>query len=271
MSHVFDEAIAVQRTGDVFHASTHPAYSNMVGPFGGITAATVVHALQEHPDVAGDPLAITLNYTAPIADGDWELHTEVVRTNRTNQHWAFRIEQNDGVVLTGTAVFGLHRQTWASTEAEPPAAALADDVEEFDFPDFIAWAKNYEMRFVVGGLEGGASDDSRSTLWIRDFPERPLDYPALASITDSFYPRVFLRHGTYMPAGTISLTTYFHATPAELEAHGSAHLLATAHAARFAGGYYDQHGRIWSILDDGEPILLASTHQLVYFKDPQPQ
>lgn len=270
MSHVFDEAISVRRTDDVFHATTHPAYSNMVGPFGGITAATVVHALQQHPDALGEPLAVTINYTAPIADGDWELHTRAVRTNRTNQHWVFHIEQHGGTVSTGTAVFGLHRPTWSSTEAQPPTVPPVDNVAPLDFPDFIAWAQNYDKRFVVGGLDGGESDDSTSTLWIRDQPERPLDYPALTSITDSFYPRVFLRRGTYMPAGTISLTTYFHATPDALAAHGTAHLLATARAARFAAGHYDQDGQVWSVPGDGEPILLASTHQLVYFKDPRP-
>lgn len=269
MSHVFDHAIAVTVDDDgVVHATTHPAYSNMVGPFGGITAATVVHALAQHPEVLGEPLALTLNYVAPIADGDWELHTQIVRTNRTNQHWLFRIEQSGATVSTGTAVFGIHRPTWASTEATPPTAPPADDVAPLDFPEFIAWARNYDKRFVVGGLDDGKSDDSTSTLWIRDLPERPLDYPALASLADSFYPRIFLRHGTYTAAGTITLTTYFHATPDELAAHGSGHLLATARAARFGNGHFDQDGEIWSGAG-ADAVLLATTHQLVYFKDPQ--
>lgn len=240
----------------------------MVGPFGGSTAATVVNAICGHPDVLGEPLAFTINYLAPIAEGDWELRTEIVRTNRTNQHWVFRIEQNGATVSTGSAVFGLHRPTWGSTESVPPTAPSVKDVAPSEFPEFIAWAKNYDMRFVAGSLEDGASDDSTSTMWIRDTPERALDYPALMSITDTFYPRVFLRHGTYMPAGTISLTTYFHATPDELAAQGSDHLLVTARAARFANGHFDQDGQIWSG-GGSDAVLLATTHQLVYFKDPK--
>lgn len=270
MSHVFDEATTVRRDDDVFHATTHPAYANMVGPFGGITAATIVNALTQHPDVLGEPLAFTINYAAPIADGDWDLHVQIVRTNRTNQHWTFHIEQNEATVSTGTAVFGLHRPTWGSTEVLPPAAPGVDDVAVTDFPEFIAWGANYDKRFVVGGL-GEGSEDSTSTMWIRDEPARPLDYAALTSISDTFYPRVFLRHGTYMPAGTISLTTYFHATPDELAAQGTAHVLATARAARFGNGHFDQDGEIWGMPPGSEPVLLASTHQLVYFKDPQPQ
>ncbi|WOC12158.1 thioesterase family protein [Gordonia sp. MP11Mi] len=266
MTHVFDEATAVARIdehdGRVVRATTHPAYNNMVGPFGGITAATVVRALQDDPEALGEPLALTINYAAPIAEGEWDLALVLVRTNRTNQHWTFTIDQNGVVVATGTAVFGVRRDTWADTEDHAPDLPPIDQVPSSDFPDFIAWARNYDKRFVVGGL-GSASDDSTTTLWLRDEPARAIDYPSLTSMTDAFFPRVFLRHGTYMPAGTISLTTYFHATPDELAAQGADHVRATARGTRFGNGHFDQYGQIWG---DGD-ILLATTHQLVYYKD----
>lgn len=268
MTHVFDEAIAVEAVDcAAFRARTHPAYNNMVGPFGGITAATVVHALQQHPEVLGAPLTLTLNYAAPIAEGEWLLSTTLVRTNRTNQHWLFTIDQNETTVATGTAVFGVRRDTWSDIEATAPEAGTPDEHSVVPFPDFIAWAANYEMRFVTGALDpqAGATDDSTSTLWVRDLPERPIDYPALASMTDVFFPRAFLRLGGLLPAGTISLTTYFHATEDELAAHGSYPVLATARSARFAHGHFDQYGQIWGV--DG--ALLATTHQLVYYKSPQ--
>ena len=265
MSHVFDEAITVQaQSNGVFHAVTHDAYNNMVGPFGGITAATVVNALQQHPDVLGGPLALTINYAAPVANGTLDLRTSIVRTNRTNQHWTFTIEQEGEVVSTGNAVFGVRRESWADNEAVKPSAPPRETVAAVDCPEFIAWARNYEKRFVVGGLGDDKSPDSTSTLWLRDLPERPLDYPSLASMADAFFPRVFLRHGTYMPAGTITLTTYFHATPAELATQGSDHVLGTAQAGRFGNGHFDQSSQLW-----GGDVLLATSHQLVYFKDLQ--
>lgn len=267
MTHVFDEATAVVRLaeadGHVVRATTHPAYNNMVGPFGGITAATVVRALAEHPDVLGEPLAVTINYAAPIAEGEWDLDLVPVRTNRTNQHWTFTIGQAGSVVATGTAVFGVRRDTWSDTEAHAPELPPVDEVPAVDFPDFIAWAANYDKRFVVGGLDTDqANDDSTSTLWLRDEPARPLDYPALMSMTDAFFPRVFLRRGTYLPAGTISLTTYFHATRDELAAQGANPVRATARGTRFGNGHFDQYGEVWG---DGD-VLLATTHQLVYYK-----
>ncbi|HNP56272.1 MAG TPA: thioesterase family protein [Gordonia sp. (in: high G+C Gram-positive bacteria)] len=268
MTHVFDEAIAVDARPDgVFHATTHPAYGNMVGPFGGITAATVLNALLQHPDVLGQPLALTINFAAPVADGTWDLHTRIERTNRTNQHWTFTISQDGATVSTGSAVFGIRRETWGDTEVRPPAAdpATIADTAPVDFPDFIAWARNYDKRFVVGELVyESPNNDSTSTLWLRDLPERPLDYPALTSMSDAFFPRVFLRHGAYMPAGTITMTTYFHASPDELAAQGSDYVLGTARAQRFSHGHFDQYAQLW-----GGETLLATSHQLVYFKDPQ--
>lgn len=268
MTHVFDEATALESLDGGFRAHTHPAYNNMVGPFGGITAATVVAALQAHPEAQGHPLSVTINYAAPIANGSWDIAITVLRTNRTNQHFTFLIDQGDGPVASGTAVFGTRRETWSDTELEPPVAGAPEDYDDLPFPDFIEWAKNYETRFVAGELEvenPRPHDSSVTTLWLRDKPTRPLDYPALTSLSDAFFPRVFLRRGTYLPAGTISLTTYFHASPDELERQGEDYLLGTASAARFGHGHFDQYAQLWG----RDSTLLATTHQIVYYKDPK--
>ncbi|WP_019200685.1 acyl-CoA thioesterase II [Tsukamurella sp. 1534] len=267
MTHVFDEATAVEQVAPgTFRAHTHPAYNNMVGPFGGITAATVVAALQRHPEAQGHPLSLTINYAAPISEGAWDIAVTVLKTNRTNQHFTFLIDQGDGAVASGTAVFGTRRETWGDTEIAFPQVGTPEDYAEQPFPDFIEWAKNYETRFVTGSLNiDGPSDSSESTLWLRDKPARALDYPALASLADAFFPRAFLRRGTYLPAGTISLTTYFHASPAELDQQAGEHLLGTAVGARFGHGHFDQYAQLWG----RNGTLLATTHQLVYFKDPK--
>jgi hypothetical protein len=44
---------------------------------------------------------------------------------------------------------------------------------------------------------------------------------------------------------------------------GSRHVLGVAKALNYRHGYFDQTGELWS----PEGQLLASTHQLVYFKD----
>ena len=49
----------------------------------------------------------------------------------------------------------------------------------------IKWVSAYDLRYVSGGLPSeadGSADDSRSTLWVRDQPARPLDHAALTAM-----------------------------------------------------------------------------------------
>ena len=264
--HPFDAAVEL-RAFDAgrFHGHTDPAYANMVGPFGGITAATLLRGVLQHPERLGEPLSLTVNFAGPIADGPFEVSAVPTRTNRSTQHWNIELTQDGIVTTTATAVFGVRRETWTSTEIAAPAAPPPGDLAPEGFPDFIAWARNYEMRFAQGAipdLEAGEQPESTTTLWVRDTPPRALDFPALTALCDVFYPRVFLRLGQYLPAGTVSFTVYFHADATMLAAQADDAVLGTARAQRFGNGYFDQSGEIWG--RDG--ALLATTHQLVYFK-----
>lgn len=267
--HQFDAALALEHVDGHVRGRTHPAYANMVGPFGGLTAASFVRAIEEHPDRLGEPVSLTVNFAAPLHDGEFDIVTRAVRTNRTNQHWFAELQQSteteSDTKTAATAVFGLRRPTWSDTEAEPPAAPAPEQCAAQDMSGFVAWAGNYEMRFVEGALPGASaaeSPDSTTTLWVRDRPGRALDYPALTALCDVFYPRVFLRRGQFIAAGTISFTVYFHADSDDLARQGDDFVLATARAQRFAGGFFDQSAQLWG--RDG--TLLAVSHQIVYFK-----
>ncbi|MDI9917994.1 thioesterase family protein [Rhodococcus sp. IEGM 1379] len=265
--HPFDAAVELESlTPGLSTGHTSPAYNNMVGPFGGITSATLLESVQRHPECLGQPLSLTVNFAGPITEGAFEITARPVRTNRTTQHWSIELTQDGTVATTATAVFGLRRETWDSTEIAMPDVPAAEDVAVQPFPEFIAWAQNYEMRFVDGAipeLEAVEHPDSVSTLWVRDAVSRPLDFTSLTSLCDVFFPRVFLRRGKMAPAGTVSLTIYFHADAAALAQQGDRAVLGTARTQRFGKGYFDQSGELWG--SDGE--LLATTHQLVYFKD----
>jgi hypothetical protein len=83
------------------------------------------------------------------------------------------------------------------------------------------------------------------------------------ALSDCFFPRVFIRRQKVKPAGTVSMTTYFHADAETLSRQGDREVLATARALRFYRGYFDQAAELWSVEGD----LLCTTNQLVYFKD----
>jgi hypothetical protein len=59
------------------------------------------------------------------------------------------------------------------------------------------------------------------------------------------------------------MSVYHHADAAQLAAAGSGYLLLQAQGQGFGGGYFDHSGQLW---DEGGR-LLATTHQVVYYKE----
>lgn len=267
--HPFDSATSLtSRPDGSFLGHTSPDYANMVGPFGGITAACLLRAPMQHPSRQGEPVALTVNFAAALADGEFTIVARALRTNRSTQHWAIELSQGGEVAASATAVFALRRETWSAPEAAPPAdLPAADTLARESRADRLAWTRRYDMRFVRGGMpepfDAQLQPDSVSQVWVRDEPPRRLDFVALASLCDSFFPRIFVRRRKVAPIGTVSLTTYFHADAEMLRAQADRHVLGVARALNFRNGYFDQSAEVWS--DDRH--LLASSHQIVYYRD----
>ncbi|MGK2880481.1 MAG: acyl-CoA thioesterase [Mycobacterium sp.] len=266
MTHPFDTAVALESSGGgTWQGRTEPAYANMVGPFGGITAATLLRAVELERERRGEPLSLTVNFLAPVADGAFEITTRCIRTNRTNQHWLVELAQGGEVKTNATTVFALRRDTWSDTEFVMPQAPAPETVAQADGERFVAWFDNYDMRFVEGAIpepSEGPGPSSVSTLWVRDTPSRELDFTSLTAMCDVLFPRVFLRLGRVLPAGTISMTVYFHADADLLAQHGTGYVLASAQSHWFSRGYFDQRAELWSAAG----TALATSHQIVYYK-----
>jgi acyl-CoA thioesterase len=267
-THPLDDALQLAPLGGHrFAGRTTAPWANMVGPFGGITAAVLLRAAMDHPDRLGEPLALTVNYAGPVAAGAFEIEARPARTNRGTQHWTLSLDQGGQPASTATAVFAVRRDTWTARELTMPEVPPAAEVEASAPRIGIEWAKRYEMRFIEGGWPdldiGEELPHSRTIMWIRDLPERPLDAPALAAICDAFYPRVFRRRQRFTPIGTVSITTLIHADAAALARQGARPVLACARGVHFGQGFFEQRAEVWG--DDG--TLLASSIQMVYFRD----
>jgi acyl-coenzyme A thioesterase PaaI-like protein len=267
-AHQLDQACSLQiRPDGLLDGATHPAYANMVGPFGGVIAATLLNAPLSSPERLGDPVALTVNFAAPITDGPFQIRRQATRTNRSTQHWSIELLQQDQVCATASAVFAIRRETWSSTEITAPMMPDPNCVPVWKMLKPLAWPRSYRMQFTQGALDEltaeGMDGDSASSLWIRDEPARPLDFLSLTAISDAFFPRIFLRRGRWTPIGTVSMTTYFHACADTLAAQGSESVFGSARAQHFGKGFSDQTAELWG--RDG--TLLANSHQIVYFKE----
>lgn len=280
--HPFDEAVKLSlSTPDAqadatdalceFAGQTHPAYANMVGPFGGITAAQAMQAVMQHPQRLGEPVSLTVNFAAGLANGPFRIEAKPMRTNRSTQHWTITLRQttadgDDEVMLTATAVTAVRRSTWSAVDERMPVVSGPDDVPNSPFTDRVEWVGRYEMRLVAGALPkhwDGSETDSLTQLWLRDNPPRPIDYASLTALADAFFPRIWRRRARMTPIGTVSMTVYFHADANELAAIGDGYLLGQARSQSFFNGFFDQSAQLWSQAGH----LLATTHQIVYYKE----
>jgi hypothetical protein len=123
--HPLDQATLLRQNSDgSLTGRTDPAYAHAVGPFGGITAATLLNAALSHSARLGDPLSLTANYARPIADGEFGIDAVPVCTNRSTQHWSITLSQGGEVATTATVVFAVRRDTGSSTEVAFPEVPL---------------------------------------------------------------------------------------------------------------------------------------------------
>jgi acyl-CoA thioesterase len=245
--HLFDDATRVAAGDSRWQGRTSEDYWAFVGPFGGATAATILRALVDHPQRSGDPLSLTVNFCAPIAQGDFDLDVRLVKANRSSQHWCVELTQGGADVATlATAVFAERRPSWSHQQAQFPQAPPFEQVQPY--PKIKAtWANQYDLRFVDGHPDfNGAKEDAPasafSKLWIADRVPRKIDVLSLMSMSDAFFARIFHARSELVPFGTVSLTTYFHVSADDLAAEDISRVLAVADAKIFHKSYGDQNG-----------------------------
>jgi acyl-CoA thioesterase len=263
-THPFDQAIALTQEDDVFRGKTSEHYWNAISPFGGTTVATVLNAILNHPLRLGDPLAMTINFAGPIKQGDFMIRVHPARTGRSTQHWQMELRQTGDAepLITGTAVFAVRRNTWSDTESTLPNVAPPEGIARFPSPSKVPFLDRYDMRYVdCDPLNNEAS--STTQCWISDVPLRPLDFPSIAAHCDTFIPRLFVRKGAARPISTVTLSINFHVDGATLAQEESPYTFGKSKANAFNGGFYDQEALLWS----RQGRLLATTHQVVWFKD----
>lgn len=264
--HLFDDATQVTAGDSRWQGKTSEDYWAFVGPFGGATAATILRALIDHPQRSGDPLSLTVNFCAPVAQGAFDLDVRLVKANRSTQHWCVEMTQDGGEVATlATAVFAERRPSWSHPQAPFPSSKPYEQTLPYG-KVAAPWVKQYDFRFVEGepgwGSASSAEPNSFSKLWIGDRVPRKIDALSLMSMSDAFFGRIFHARRELVPFGTVSITTYFHADAADLAAEDITRVLAVADAKIFHKSYGDQNGELWS--PNGR--LLATTTQIAYFK-----
>jgi acyl-CoA thioesterase len=267
--HSLDAATSLSPiAGHRLRGTTCPIYWNFAGPFGGVTAATLLRAVLEDPDRRGDPVALTVNFTARIAAGEFDVVPRLVRTGKSIQHWYVELVQGDVVAANATIIVAVRGKTWAHQPCRPPAVPPPESIAPMPTDGRNAFVGQFEFRFVGGAPQFKAQFDgeprsARSEVWLNNAVPRPWDFIGLATACDLFFGRIYFVQGTLFPIATVSLTAYFHVGEAQLAALGDNPLLGVADAHAFEAGFFDQAAQLWSA--DGK--LVATTTQVVSYRE----
>lgn len=267
----FDRALAFSKIADGrLRGETVPEYGNFTGQFGGITAATLLKAALDEGRAEGAPVSLTVNYTAAVKPGPFEIAVRAIRLGRTLQHWGLDMMQGDTVAATALVTLGQRGESWSHAPLKAPEAPKPDTVTALDTSEWRGWATQYDFRFIEGSTAHlrdkpplASPGDARSLLWLRHKHLRPLDFPGLACMSDAFFVRMIQVRNTFPAMGTVSLTTQFHADAATLAAQGDRAVLCAVDSRVFRNHFHDQSADLWSA--DG--VLLATSHQMVWYAE----
>ena len=260
----FDDALRLEPQGPRrWGSQIDKRYWNSIGPFGGWTVALLLKAVLAEADHAGTPVALTVNLMGGLSEDPISLVTRPVRQGRSMEFWTSELHQGDSVAAMAMVTLGQRRDTLADQEAVMPTVPMPEELPPPKPHVRVSFGMMFESRQISGPVpfqpEGGSTE---TRTWVRDAQARPLDYPLAAMLADVFAPRLMYKITERSPVSTISMSAYFHATPAEMAAAGTDYVMAEAKARRFESGFFDQTGSLWS--RDGK--LLVTTEQLSWFK-----
>ncbi len=264
----FDSSIQLSAEGPGrFRLPTSDAYWNMIGPYGGWSAAATLQAVLEDPRSTGLPLAATVQFMGGFDQGILDVRSEPLRVNRSTQFWQSRLSPETGGPDADPAVLAIvtlakRRESLEAQEHTMPDVPPPEDVAEFEpFDQAPAFTRNYVHRYVKGRMFSGASD-THSLVWYRCREGSALTWAGLMSYCDVSFPRLFFRRTSFTPIATVSMSVHFHCDTEDLAAIGSDYVLVECWGRVVRGGYFDQGAIIWS--RDGK--LLAFSDQVMWFR-----
>lgn len=243
-----------------------PNYRGFGSQFGGWTGAALLKAAMLEPGANGSPLSLSVLFIEAIGEGPFEASTRLLRSGARLQFWRSELVQRDKVCAHAQATFGVRRETTRFTDALMPSPPAPDAEGLLQWAPPSGFGAQYDMRWITPPPRSPKADPSlpaSSLVWIRDRGARPVDVLQLAAMADLAPPRVIWKRESISGSATVSMTTHFHATLAELEKVGADFILSEVHCRRCEGGYFDHELKLWS----RSGVLLATSEQVAAFRD----
>ena len=258
-----DESLALEPAGPgTWTAHADPRRQAMTGMYGGWTAAVLLKSVLSEADASGTPSALTVHFIAPVAPGsDVSIRTRRVGGGRSLAFWQaeLAVPGTESTTAIATVVLARRKESGGFTDLAMPGAADPDSLDTFHPPGPFG---QRSLARPVAGHPPFNQAATQSIAWVRETSARSLDYVLLAYLADNYAPRSWFKGPEPGPYATITMSVYFHASPAELSELGDDYILIEATGSRAESSTVGAHARLWS--RDG--VLLATTEQLGWFR-----
>lgn len=257
-----DQSLAMEDLGDALTAVADPAYEANTGMFGGWTAALLLKAVLGQPDRLGSIVSLTVNFVSRVVPGEELLvRRAMVGGSRSVSHWRAELIRNGSgeLLASASSVLGQRRMSESSAGLEMPAVPPPDELPSSNPPGIFG--QRTETRGAYG-LPPFQRPDLRSLVWVRETSGRAVDEVQLAYLSDVYAPRIFHISEGPRPSSTLTMSTYFFATPEELAQVGDDYVLTDADGTRIHDSLVGSQAKLWS----RQGVLLATTEQLCWFR-----
>ena len=258
-----DVSLALERAGEgQWRGRANPAREANTGMFGGWTAALLAKAALTDPRASGSLSAITVNYINRVPPGSaFTLRSAPIGGGRSMTHWRCEllVDGAEGVAAAAHIVLANRRESDRFTEETMPEALQPDTFPVFHPPGPFGATMNIHIAFGANPFD---QPTTRSLSWLREDGGKPMDELLLVYLSDVGWPRCWALGASPRPSSTMTLTTYIHATPAEIAACGDDYVLSDFVGTRIEHSTVGSRANLWS----RSGALLATTEQLCWFR-----
>ncbi|MCO4696077.1 thioesterase family protein [Streptomyces sp. RO-S4] len=236
------------------------------GMHGGWVAGAALTAVRDSFAGGAQPVrSLTTHFLAPVGTGPLSFSGTAPATGRRTSTCLFTGHQDGEPVVLGSALFGPSRPGPAYSGLAAPEVPEPDDCLPLELPaDLAPFARQLEIRPGTGDLPLAAGPRAELVAWVRFRDDRPLDAPAVTTLTDVLPPALYAHWSTPRPVPTAELTVHFSDALDDGSEYGWS--LVRIRCDHAGGGWAVDDSAVWS----RDRNLLAVARQARVVRGPTP-